>query len=296
MDLPFGVIAVYGALAVWSLLLILGVKRRSFGPFLGFGIALLLVLNVRYLIDGAPDAIAFFIGIYDVLDNLGVADTEGAAALARCPDNACTVWGDHYLNHPSWGVAFHDRFLNGPELRTNLLYGHLIFNSVVFVLMHVQLFRPGTGSNPQWHRAIGRVSFGFLTVGTICAIWLAAEHGSVTEYGGTLSMVGFWFMSFCVYGCAVMGVAAIRKGDADTHRVWMIRFVGSMWGSFWLFRVMLFVLGPLLRDWEAAALLICIWFSAPLGILIAELCRRSLDRRADASAGVMDPGRASASS
>ena len=49
----------------------------------------------------------------------------------------------------------------------------------------------------------------------------------------------------------------------------MFRYAGSMWGSFWLFRVMLFVLGPLLRDYNTASILICIWFSAPLGILIA---------------------------
>jgi hypothetical protein len=294
MDLPLGVLAFYGTLVVWLALLVRGMKRRSFAPFLMFGIALLLVLNGRYLIDGATDSIAFFIGIYDVLDNLGVADSEGAAALARCPDNACTVWGERYLNHPSWGVAFHDRFLNGPQLRTNLLYGHLIFNSLVFVLMHVQLLRPGTGNNKAWHRVIGRVSFAFLTIGTICAIWLAAEHGPVGEYGGSLSMYGFWFMSLCVYGCAVMGVAEIRKGDPKAHRIWMIRFVGSMWGAFWLFRVMLFVLGPLLRNWEAAALLICIWFSAPLGIVIAEVCRRRLDRPAAPSVAAIDAERASA--
>ena len=294
MDLPLGVLAFYGTLVVWLALLVRGMKRRSFAPFLMFGIALLLVLNGRYLIDGATNSIAFFIGIYDVLDNLGVADSEGAAALARCPDNACTVWGERYLNHPSWGVAFHDRFLNGPELRTNLLYGHLIFNSLVFVLMHIQLLRPGTGNNKVWHRAIGRISFAFLTIGTVCAIWLAAEHGPVGEYGGSLSMYGFWFMSLCVYGCAVMGVAEIRKGDTKAHRIWMIRFVGSMWGAFWLFRVMLFVLGPLLRNWEAAALLICIWFSAPLGIVIAEVCRRRLDRPAAPSVAAIDAERASA--
>jgi hypothetical protein len=50
-----------------------------------------------------------------------------------------------------------------------------------------------------------------------------------------------------------------------------------MRGSFWLFRVMLFVLDPLLRDHEAVALLICIWFSATLGTLIAEIIRRRID-------------------
>ena len=295
MALPLGVLAVYGSLAVWAGLLFYGLKRGSFGPFLLFGIALLLVLNVRYIVEGVPDSIAFFIGIYDVLDNFGVAASEGAPALAQCPDNACTVWGERYQNHPSWGVAFHERFLNGPALRTNLLYGHLIFNSIAFVLMHIQLMRPGNGPNPAMHRNIGRVTFGALTVATICAIWLASEHGPVGEYGGYLSVYGFYFMSFCVYGCAVMGILGIRKGDVESHRVWMIRFVGSMWGSFWLFRVMLFVLGPLLREYEAAALLICIWFSAPLGILIAEIVRRRLDQRSEPSVAI-DAGQASTSS
>ena len=76
-----------------------------------------------------------------------------------------------------------------------------------------------------------------------------------------------------------MGVVAICKGDAAGHRVWMWRFAGAMWGSFWLFRVMLFVLGPILRGYEAASVLFCIWLSAPLGVLIAEAMRRRIDNR-----------------
>ena len=285
MDLAWGVLAVYGALAVWGGLLALGFKRRAFGPFLWFGIALLLVMNVRYFIDGSAGAIAFFIGIYDVLDNLGLSDTESAAAMATCPDNACSVWGDTYLQHPSWGVAFYERFANGPQSRNLLLYGHILFNSITFVLMHVQLLRPGNGEKQAQHRQLGRISFATLTAGTACAVLLAAEHAPVTEYGGSLSMFGFWSMSLFVYGCAVMGLVKIRQSDMASHRVWMIRFVGSMWGSFWLFRVMLFVLDPLLRNYESVALLICIWFSAPLGIAIAEIARRrySAGRWADVS-------------
>jgi hypothetical protein len=62
----------------------------------------------------------------------------------------------------------------------------------------------------------------------------------------------------------------------------MIRYAGSMWGSFWLFRVMLVVTGPLLRHFPTASLLISIWFSAPLGILIAEVGQRRGRRRASA--------------
>lgn len=183
------------------------------------------------------------------------------------------------MNHSTWGVAFHDRFLNGPALRSNLLYAHLTFNSIVFVLMHIQLAKPGGANGGGFHRLLGRVSFVCLTLGTGCAVWLASEHGQVGPYGGELAKYGFWFMSLCVYACAVMGVVAIRNGNAATHRVWMIRFAGSMWGAFWVFRVLLIATGPLLRNYETLSILISIWLSAPLGILIAEVLRRRWDRR-----------------
>lgn len=119
-----------------------------------------------------------------------------------------------------------------------------------------------------------------LTIGVICACVLASEYGSVGHYGGNLSVLGFWFMAACVYSCAVMGIVSIRRRDFDAHRTWMIRYAGSMWGAFWLFRVMEFVLGPLLRSHDSASLLICIWFSAPLGIVLADVIRRRLARNA----------------
>ena len=274
MTVAYEVLAFYGALVVWVVLLAYAIKRRSYKTFLGFGVAILLFLNVRYLTTGSANGISNFIGIYDVFDNIGLGRSEGAPALAQCADNACTVWGDRYVYHQSWGVAFYDRFANGPALRNNLLYGHIFFNTIAFVLMHYQLLRPGTGSNPARHRLVGRISFAAVSIGTFFAVWLASEHGEVSEYGGNLAMLGFWSMSAFVYGTAVMGVVTIRRGDHNAHRTWMIRFAGSMWGAFWLFRVMLVVTGPLLRNYETASILISIWFSAPLGILIAEAFRR----------------------
>jgi hypothetical protein len=205
MHMPVGLFVFFSALVVWFVLLAVGFKRRSFGPF---GWITLACRPVKERQHSPP------------------ARTTPAAS-----------GGDTYLIHPAWGTAFHARFSNGAELRSNLLYAHLSFNSIVFVLMHVQLWRPGTGNNAAWHRIIGRVSFLCLTLGTASAVWLAGSHGSVSEYGGYLSMVGFWSMSLCVYACAVMGVLAIRRGDKLMHRIWMFRFAGSMWGAFWLFRV-----------------------------------------------------------
>ncbi|MEX0337644.1 MAG: hypothetical protein AB3N11_01250, partial [Arenibacterium sp.] len=105
-------------------------------------------------------------------------------------------------------------------------------------------------------------------------------------YGGPLAAWGFFSMADLVYLCAVMGILAIRNGDAERHRIWMWRFLGSMWGSFWLFRVMLCVIDPLFRNMEAVAILTCIWGSAPGGILIAEVIRRRLDSQKRGAAPV----------
>ena len=96
MMFPIGVIAVYVALVVWLVLLVLGIRMRRYGWFIGFGIALMLVLNVRYLVEGAPAGIAFFIGIYDVLNNLGLAPDAQVAGMTGCVDGQCSVWGERF--------------------------------------------------------------------------------------------------------------------------------------------------------------------------------------------------------
>jgi len=279
VTIAWSVLGFYVAIAAWIVSLGYGLRTRRFKPFLGLGIAMALFLNIGYFVQGQPAAIAYFVGIYDVFDNLGLDRTEGANALGPCVDNACSVWGDRYVNHPTWGVAFHDRFANGPALRVNMLYLHIGFNTVAFVLMHWLLFRPGHGANRNRHRMVGKVSFAFLTAGTIAAIWMASEHGSVEEYGGVLAQLGFYSMSMFVYGTAIMGILKARSGSVKDHRVWMIRHAGAMWGAFWLFRVMLVFTGPLFRNWESVSLLLSIWLSAPLGIVIAEVARRRLMER-----------------
>ncbi len=278
MVLPFGVISVFAGLAIWAGLAVYALMRGRFVPAILFGVALMLYLNLGYVLNGPAAAIANFVGIYDVLINFGLSDPQSAAAVASCPDNTCSVWGETYTSHPAWGVAFYDRFANGPQMRSALLMGHIICNSIVFVLMHIQMFYPG--GQGRHHAFLGRVSFAVLTVGVGCATILAAQHGPVSAYGGALSTWGFFSMSAFVYATAVMGVLAIRRRDAAGHRVWMWRFVGSMWGSFWIFRVLLFVIDPLFRNVDALAIQVCIWGSAPAGILIAEMIRRRLDARA----------------
>lgn len=277
--MPVSVLGFYGAVLLWTVLIVRGFSSPRRWPLVaGFGLILLLFLNIRYLIEGAPAGIAFFISLYDFFDNLGLAGGDVPLAMTTCADNACSLWGSTFELHQTWGVAFYERFVSAPALRTNALYLHLACNSIVFILMHIQLFRPGhtvSGGNHAW---LGKVTMAFLTIGTVAALYLASEHDAVGPYGRVWAEWGFYSMSLCVYGAAVMGWRTAVKKDWKQHRIWMIRFVGAMYGAFWVFRVLLIVTGPLLRDWESASLLISIWASAPLGLIIADALRRSWDR------------------
>ncbi|MEP4197511.1 MAG: hypothetical protein ABJL99_17960 [Aliishimia sp.] len=65
--------------------------KKSWRAVLLFGIALMLYLNVGYVIAGVPTSIASFIGIYDVLIDIGLAASPDAGAVTTCADNTCTV-------------------------------------------------------------------------------------------------------------------------------------------------------------------------------------------------------------
>lgn len=277
--MPVSVLGFYGVVLVWALLISRGMFRPSLWPIVvGLGLILLLFLNIRYLIEGAPAGIAFFISLYDFFDNLGLADGDTPSAMTTCANNACSLWGSTFELHQTWGVAFYDRFVGAPAIRTNALYLHLACNSIVFVLMHIQLFKPGQTASGAHHMWLGRLTMTFLTIGTVAALYLASEHDAVSPYGGIWAEWGFYSMSLCVYGAAVMGWRTAIQKDWEQHRIWMIRFVGAMYGAFWLFRVLLIVTGPLLREWESASLLISVWASAPLGLIGADALRRYWDR------------------
>ena len=283
--MPLSVMGFYGAVLVWGALISRGLFRPKQWPLIaGFGLVLLLFLNIRYVLEGAPAGIAFFISLYDFFDNLGLPAGEVPTAMTTCSNNACSLWGATFELHQSWGVAFFDRFVEAPLLRTNALYVHLVCNSIVFVLMHIQLFRPGHSVEGAGHAWVGRLTLTFLTIGTVAALFLASEHNAVQSYGGIWAEWGFYSMSLCVYGAAVMGARTAIRGDWERHRIWMIRFVGAMYGAFWGFRVLLVITGPLLREWESASLLISIWASAPLGLVIADGLRRHWDRQVAAPA------------
>lgn len=82
MHLPFGVLAIYGALVVWATLLVLDLKRLSFGRFLGFGITPMLVLNVRAWITELMKSAAKWV----------FCGLRWCASRTRCASKSSTMW------------------------------------------------------------------------------------------------------------------------------------------------------------------------------------------------------------
>ena len=268
----------FGCLFVWTGLLVQGFRKGSYSAFFWFGVAFMLFLNTGYFIHGIPESIRVFIGLFDPLMNLAL-DVNNTPGAMTCPGNSCSSWGDVFDYHSSWAVVFYQRFEHGaPELRLSFLKGHVAFNSVSFALTHWQLLNPGNGKQRTLHRIVGRINFASITAGVLCATMMASEHGSVKEYGGDLSKYGFYSMAGCVYVCAVLSAVKAWNREIEAHRRWAYRFAGSLWGAFFLFRVALFVLDPLLRNFAPVAWLLCVWGSAPMGALIADKIRRHLDR------------------
>lgn len=105
--MPVSVLGFYGAVLLWTVLIVRGFSSPRRWPLVaGFGLVLLLFLNIRYLIEGAPAGIAFFISLYDFFDNLGLASGDVPLAMTTCADNACSFWGNTLELHQTWGSGF----------------------------------------------------------------------------------------------------------------------------------------------------------------------------------------------
>ena len=156
IDIPGSVVIVYLAVAVWIGVAIQDFRKKRYWKTLIYGLTLALYLNVRYLFHGHGPGIKLFVGIYDVTDNIGLTIESGAlpppglsscllngtasSYIAEQNENECSLWNtNRYQYHPIWGAAFYNRFtVNPPKLRSLLLYIHIIFNTISFILIHIQ--------------------------------------------------------------------------------------------------------------------------------------------------------------
>lgn len=271
------VVLIFTALASWAALLVYGISKQKYGPFLAFGVLFATLLDVRHLLVGSHDAFSLVVGVYDVLSNVGLSSTP-PSDMVPCQTKNCTMWGENLFGlHPSWSVRFYERFVNGPDTRKRLLLIHNVCNTFAFLVLHLQFLRPGHAS--VWHKLLGGLSFSSMTVSLISALQMANEHVHVNEYGNAWSRWGFYEMALSCFVPAALGIVKIRAGDKTGHRRWMWRYAGAMWGSFFIFRVGLLLIDPLFRGRETIAWLLVTWGSAPVGIAVAEVARCKLDAK-----------------
>ncbi|MEC7763756.1 MAG: DUF2306 domain-containing protein [Pseudomonadota bacterium] len=277
-----GILLFYLALAFWIPLFFWSQRKRTWLPFFIYGMIFTIILNGRYVVEGMEGGITFFTGIFDVIAHIGVPEGEQVTALTSCEGNACSVL-QQYDTHPSWAVAFYDRFMQGSNFRSALLYGHIIFNTIALVTGTVQIFRPG--GKYTGHKMVGRISVVSVVISLTCAGILTSELTDVTAYGHWWTTLGLYFLALNALIPAGIGVAKIMRKDYEGHRIWMWRYVGAIWGAYWIFRAEMMLVDLFIKDAEGFTLAIPSWTGGLIGIALAEYIRRRVDRRASLKTG-----------
>lgn len=282
--MPWAIAAEGMAFVVFIALAIRGWMTKRWMAWAIFSLAFAVVLNVRFFIYGFASGLSQTTGFADLLLTVFHSDVSGLVGVATCPDNECTQLGNEYQWHTLWSIAFYNRFVHGPLFNQHLLYAHILFNTIAMVLGTYQLIFPGSESmssnkfhSNRLHRWLGRASTLAMILGVAAGATLAAQHDSVSAYGGAWSKWGLWEMGACVFFTGTMGVRSILAGDVTNHRVWMWRHVGSLWGSFFAFRIIVLSTDPILINYPGIAWNLAAWGGAPAGILIAEWFRRKVD-------------------
>ncbi|CAK0873733.1 unnamed protein product [Prorocentrum cordatum] len=273
---------VYVGLSVGTCLLCCGMTSKSGSGSMRAGMVLLTalgaVVNYRYGIRDVEETIAFFNSMYDPF-YLAFAgyDLDSYPGLARCHvNNTCSLLSYGY--HASWAVAFHRRFTEGAMAGFNCarLYSHVWMNTTAFIICLVQFHEPTRRKYLWIHKKLGWAAISLVTVGTASALWLGSEHGSEEMYGANYAVAGWFSMAATMFGMLIPGVWTILRKDVASHRKWMTRFYGAMWGAFLVFRI-IFLFGGFFRWHRILIIQLAVWTSAPLGVLCAEFWRvRSL--------------------
>jgi hypothetical protein len=98
-----------------------------------------------------------------------------------------------------------------------------ILSVIVYSIVGALQFSPGIRrSHPRWHRLSGRVLVPFGLVAALSGIWMAAAYAIVPADPLLLHI----FRVLAGGGMAVslvLGFAAIRERDVETHQAWMRR-------------------------------------------------------------------------
>ena len=98
---------------------------------------------------------------------------------------------------------------------------HIVSGGMFLVLVPLQLSRRFRTRHRALHRVIGRVA-----LGAGCAMVLTAIYfGLLMPFAGTAEAITMALVSTWYVFATVRAVLAIRNGDVDRHREWMLRAI-----------------------------------------------------------------------
>lgn len=98
------------------------------------------------------------------------------------------------------------------------LYMHVTAAGLALVFSPLQFARRLRARLPSLHRGVGRVILGAIVLGGSAGIVI-----STVSEAGLVGTIGFGLLGVFWIGSALSGLRAIRRGEVDHHRRWMIR-------------------------------------------------------------------------
>lgn len=131
-----------------------------------------------------------------------------------------------------YAVAFQLRLVGAPEFfqkfdASPVISGmHVVGGAVVLLVGGLQFWHPLRRTYPKLHRWLGRIYLTFVLIGGISGLLLApqSDGGVVTHFGFGMLAVLWLFSGWQAY-------SAIRRGDVQSHKAWMLRNFALTFGA-----------------------------------------------------------------
>jgi uncharacterized membrane protein len=95
---------------------------------------------------------------------------------------------------------------------------HVICGITATLVGTLQMIPAIRARNRLLHRRLGRVYLGCIILSTLVSFYLVSTSALGLAYGVGLTMLGIVWL-----GSTLMGYVAIRNGNTDMHREWMIK-------------------------------------------------------------------------
>jgi len=127
--------------------------------------------------------------------------TSSLAALAESPSSGLA---SNYLDRPWFVVA--------------AFYAHVVMGGVALLLGPLQFWRGLRTRRPRVHRWTGRTYLVAVAIASVSGLVIA-----VVNDAGIVGFFGFGTLAVLWFATGWRAYRAIRSGDVDSHRAWMMR-------------------------------------------------------------------------